>query len=145
MYNLETVVPICKSSRVLVMNEYFNWKLHDFPENGVLLILRCMSCNIYTVCERYRFCFLNFFSDINSPPLFKNLPQTVSVLEGMTIGSTVYQLQVDDKDLTDSHLFFVSYSPSEGAVYFDVNKTSMLLLYYWHGFTYLIGNILACG
>jgi hypothetical protein len=97
MDNLETVVLICNSSRVLVMNEYFNWKLHDFPENGVLLILRCMSCNIYIVCERYRFCFLNFFSDINSPPLFKNLPQTVSVLEGMTIGSSVYQLQVDFK------------------------------------------------
>ena len=81
----------------------------------------------------------HIFSDINAPPLIKNLPQTVSVLEGMTIGSSVYQLQVDDKDLTDSHLFFVSYSPSEGAVYFDVNKTSMLLLYYifyWRGFTY---------
>ena len=81
----------------------------------------------------------NFFSDINSPPLFKNLPQTVSVLEGVTIGSSVYQLQVDDKNLMDSHLFFASYSPSEGAVYFDVNKNSMFLLYYifyWRGFTH---------
>jgi len=24
------------------MNEYLNWKQHDFPENGVVLILCCM-------------------------------------------------------------------------------------------------------
>jgi hypothetical protein len=69
------------------------------------------------------FCVSVFLSDINSASLLKNLPQTVSVLGGVTIGSSVFQPNVDDKDISDSHAFSLSYSPPEDIIYLDVSKT----------------------
>jgi len=40
----------------------------------------------------------------------------------------VFLPQVDDKDLTNSHIFSVVYAPPEGAVYLNVNKTGMFYL-----------------
>ena len=54
----------------------------------------------------------------------------MSVLEGVTIGSSVFQPKVDDKDITDSHTFSVSYSPPEGTIYLDVSKTGKFYYFY---------------
>ena len=67
-----------------------------------------------------------YIPDINSPPLLKTLPLTVQVLEGTTIGTNIYKPLIEDGDLSDTHIFTVSYIPPEGAVYFKVNTTSKI-------------------
>lgn len=64
------------------------------------------------------------FSDINHPPKFLNPIQTEVVLEGISIGSSIFQPSITDEDLSDVHTFLVSYSPPEGAVYFGVDTSS---------------------
>ncbi|XP_076080884.1 cadherin EGF LAG seven-pass G-type receptor 2-like [Mytilus galloprovincialis] len=65
--------------------------------------------------------------DINHPPKFLNPIQTEVVLEGISIGSSIFQPSITDEDLSDVHTFLVSYSPPEGAVYFGVDMSSGLI------------------
>ncbi|CAC5398928.1 unnamed protein product [Mytilus coruscus] len=66
-------------------------------------------------------------SDINKPPSFLNPSQTVIVLEGINIGSSILQPILTDEDISDTHTYFASYSPPEGGIYFKVNATTGLI------------------
>jgi hypothetical protein len=88
-----------------------------------------IDCLVDWQIKHTRFVCVLSFSDINSVPLFKNLPQTVSIIEGVSTGSTVFQPQVDDKDLSNSHIFSVVYSPPEGVTAWFVGEGDKLLIY----------------
>ncbi|VDI29019.1 Hypothetical predicted protein [Mytilus galloprovincialis] len=66
-------------------------------------------------------------TDINKPPSFLNPSQTVTVLEGIIIGSSILQPILTDDDVSDTHTFYASYSPPEGVIYFRVNSTTGLI------------------
>ncbi|CAC5398925.1 unnamed protein product [Mytilus coruscus] len=66
-------------------------------------------------------------TEINSPPEFLTPSHNVNILEGINIGSTVFQPVLTDADVSDVHTFSVSYSPPEGAVYFQVDSSSGLI------------------
>ncbi|XP_063416621.1 protocadherin Fat 4-like [Mytilus trossulus] len=66
-------------------------------------------------------------TDINKPPVFLNPSQTVTVLEGISIGSSILQPILTDDDVSDSHTFYASYLPPEGVIYFRVNATTGLI------------------
>ena len=68
---------------------------------------------------------LLFFTDIISAPAFRNVPQTVTILEGSSIGTSVFQPMIYDPEPTDSrtYMYTVSFDPPEGAIYFQVNQT----------------------
>lgn len=70
-----------------------------------------------------------YFSDINKPPVFLNPSQTVTVLEGISIGSSILQPILTDDDVSDTHTFYASYSPPEGVVYFRVDATSKIYIF----------------
>ncbi|XP_052091684.1 cadherin-11-like [Mytilus californianus] len=66
-------------------------------------------------------------TEINSPPEFLTPSHNVNILEGINIGSTIFQPVLTDADVSDVHTFSVSYSPPEGAVYFQVDSSSGLI------------------
>ncbi|CAG2252803.1 FAT4 [Mytilus edulis] len=66
-------------------------------------------------------------TDINKPPVFLNPSQAVTVLEGISIGSSILQPILTDDDVSDTHTFYASYSPPEGVVYFRVDATTGLI------------------
>ncbi|XP_076076457.1 protocadherin Fat 1-like [Mytilus galloprovincialis] len=66
-------------------------------------------------------------TEINSPPEFLTPSHTVTILEGINIGSTIFQPVLTDADVSDVHTFSVSYSPPEGAVYFQVDSSSGII------------------
>ncbi|CAG2228522.1 unnamed protein product [Mytilus edulis] len=66
-------------------------------------------------------------TDINKPPVFLNPSQTVIVLEGINIGTSILQPILTDDDVSDTHTFYASYSPPEGVIYFRVNATTGLI------------------
>ncbi|CAC5396999.1 unnamed protein product [Mytilus coruscus] len=66
-------------------------------------------------------------TDINFPPSFQTPSQIITVFEGTNSGSSIFQPTIIDKDLLDNHTFSVIYSPPEGAVYFNVDKSTGLI------------------
>ncbi|CAC5396998.1 unnamed protein product [Mytilus coruscus] len=66
-------------------------------------------------------------TDINFPPSFQAASQIITVFEGTNSGSSIFQPTITDEDLLDNHTFSVIYSPPEGAVYFNVDKSTGLI------------------
>ncbi|XP_063447855.1 protocadherin Fat 4-like [Mytilus trossulus] len=64
---------------------------------------------------------------INFPPHFQVPAQTLTVLENINSGSSIFQPTITDEDLSDVHTFSVVYSPPDGAVYFGVDKSTGLI------------------
>ncbi|XP_076105949.1 cadherin-7-like [Mytilus galloprovincialis] len=64
---------------------------------------------------------------INYPPHFQVPAQTLTVLENINTGSSIFQPTITDEDLSDVHTFSVVYSPPDGAVYFGVDKSTGLI------------------
>ncbi|CAC5396996.1 FAT4 [Mytilus coruscus] len=54
---------------------------------------------------------------INFPPHFQVPSQTLTVLENINSGSSIFQPTITDEDLSDVHTFSVVYYPPDGAVY----------------------------
>ncbi|CAG2228748.1 unnamed protein product [Mytilus edulis] len=63
-------------------------------------------------------------TDVNCIPTIVNLPSTINVLEGITVGTTIFQPLIQDLDSSDVHILSVSYIPEDGDIYFHVNDTS---------------------
>ncbi|XP_052063136.1 cadherin-23-like [Mytilus californianus] len=63
-------------------------------------------------------------TDVNSIPTLVNLPTTINVLEGISVGTTIFQPMIQDMDSSDIHILSVSYIPQDGDIYFHVNDTS---------------------
>ncbi|VDI42303.1 Hypothetical predicted protein [Mytilus galloprovincialis] len=63
-------------------------------------------------------------TDVNSIPTIVNLPATINVLEGINVGTTIFQPLIQDLDSSDVHILSVSYIPEDGDIYFHVNDTN---------------------
>ncbi|CAC5377748.1 FAT4 [Mytilus coruscus] len=63
-------------------------------------------------------------TDVNSIPTLINLPTTINVLEGISVGTSIFQPIIQDMDSSDIHILSVSYIPQDGDIYFHVNDTS---------------------
>ena len=74
-------------------------------------------------CSSIQYC---IFLDINDPVILSNLPlsSAITVFENTALSSTVFTASYSDIDVTQSHVFTMTSSPSSGLTYFTIDSTS---------------------
>ncbi|XP_078331271.1 uncharacterized protein LOC144625085 [Crassostrea virginica] len=62
-------------------------------------------------------------SDLNTAPVFQNLPHTLTVSEHLSLTSLIYQISIYDPDVSDSLSTTFTVQPSSGSLLFNTNST----------------------
>ena len=61
---------------------------------------------------------------MNEPPVITNLPYDVTVSENSALSSTVYEIQVSDKNPDDTHTYTATFVPESGEALLSIDPTS---------------------
>ncbi|CAG2211209.1 unnamed protein product [Mytilus edulis] len=67
--------------------------------------------------------------DINYVPVIKNLPlpSALVVSENSALGLSIFQVSIQDNDGSDTHIYSMTSSPSDGVLYFDIDSATGLI------------------